>query len=62
MRDDRLNEAIAKVVEGFDTGIFIRDTAKDYLSDWAVKLLPYTIALRVLTEHRDTVRAHRDKE
>jgi hypothetical protein len=42
------DEAIAKVLEGFEVGVFERNTDGDGSPDWAVKLLPYVAALAVL--------------
>jgi hypothetical protein len=38
-------EDVAKVLEGFDRGIFVRDVSYDGESGWAVRLLPYLAAL-----------------
>lgn len=38
-------EAVAKVLEGFDKGIFVRNVEGDVASDWAVKAFPYLQAL-----------------
>ena len=45
----KLREAAAKVLEGFEQDIFIRNTAGDGRSDWAVKFLPYALALGTLS-------------
>jgi hypothetical protein len=45
-----LREAIAKVLEGFDTGVFVRSTDGDADPQWAMKLLPYIQALATLKE------------
>ena len=45
-------EDIAKVLEGFDKGVFVRSTDNDHESGWAVKLLPYIGALqRIAARH-----------
>lgn len=46
-----LDDAIAKVIEGFDRGVFVRDTTYDYESGWATEAVPYIQALAVLGEH-----------
>lgn len=45
-----LDDAIAKVVEGFAKGIFVRAIDADSKPDWAVKLLPYLVALATLEQ------------
>ena len=43
-------DAVAKVLEGFDRGIFVRSTDDDGDAGWVVRLLPYITALAVLRE------------
>lgn len=47
---DELRDAIAKVLEGFEQGIFVRSTESDDDSAWAIKLYPYLRALAVMQE------------
>jgi len=42
---DQLREHGATVCDGFDTGIFARDSTQDDNPSWGVKLLPYLMAL-----------------
>lgn len=42
--------AIAKVLEAFEVGVFVRNVARDGEPGWAVKLLPYLAALAELRE------------
>ena len=49
---DALREAIDKVLEGFDKGLFVRNTFGDSDPSWAVKLAPYLVALGVLAASR----------
>lgn len=42
---DELRESAATVLKGFEEGVFVRDTSKDAKPGWAVKLLPYIVAL-----------------
>ena len=46
----RLKEQVAKVLEGFDRKIFVRNIEGDGASDWAVKCFPYLRALGILAE------------
>ena len=46
----RLQEQVAKVLEGFDRKIFVRNIEGDGASDWAVKCFPYLRALGILAE------------
>jgi len=41
----RLRAAAAKVLEGFDLGVFLRGTSHDADSGWAIRLTPYLSAL-----------------
>lgn len=50
MSDDDLRKDVAKVLEGFDQGIFVRDTSRDHESGWGVRLLPYLAALGRLVD------------
>ena len=43
-----LRSAAAKVLEGFERGIFVRATDGDHAPEWATKLLPYIQALTEL--------------
>ena len=36
---------VDKVLEGFNSGVFIRNTSGDHESDWAVKAMPYLRAV-----------------
>ena len=36
---------VLKILEGFDKGIFVRNTDGDSAPDWAIKLFPYIAAL-----------------
>ena len=45
-----LTEAIRRVLEGFETGVFVRSVEKDNDPAWAMKLIPYLRALAVLQE------------
>lgn len=40
-----LREATAKILEGFDAGVFVRDCEHDPESGWSYRLLPYLKAL-----------------
>jgi hypothetical protein len=51
--DVDLKKAIKKVLEGFDTEVFIRNTAHDGDPDWALKLLPYLRAVGTLAAEVD---------
>jgi hypothetical protein len=42
------DEAIAKVLEGFEVGVFQRNVDGDGSPGWAVKVLPYIGALALL--------------
>lgn len=44
-----LTSAARKVLEGFDRGYFVRDTAGDSSPEWTLKLLPYIEALGELS-------------
>jgi hypothetical protein len=52
-----VKEAAAKVCEGFDKGIFVRDISKDPDAGWASHVLftiaPYLVALGVLRRFAD---------
>ena len=48
-----LNDAIRKVLKGFDERVFVRSTTGDDDPAWASKLLPYVQALAVLSAHID---------
>jgi hypothetical protein len=41
-------DAAAKVLEGFDRKVFVRDTSNDDSAAWAIRQLPYLGALGVL--------------
>ncbi len=45
---DSLLSALQVVMRGFDEGIFVRDISHDADPSWAVKLLPYVVALATL--------------
>ncbi len=45
---DEEKVAVRTVLEGFDQGIFIRDTSRDHEPGWGIKLLPYLRAMAVL--------------
>ncbi len=49
---DRLQAAAAKVVEGFDKGIFVRNTLTDTDPNWVMRLVPYMQALALLSGGR----------
>ena len=49
------DEAIAKVLEGFDLGVFVRSTEHDGDSDWAIKCFPYIRALGVLAQEHQPI-------
>lgn len=51
--DAETREAISKVMEGFDRGVFVRNTVGDGDPAWAVKLFPYLRALGVLQRLTD---------
>jgi len=42
--------AIRTTLEGFDKGVFVRNTEGDSAPDWAIKAFPYIRALAVLAE------------
>jgi hypothetical protein len=44
------------ILDGFDERVFIRDISHDHESGWAVKLLPFTIAIGRLAKARDAAR------
>lgn len=45
---ERLGAAIKTVMEGFQSGIFVRSTEGDGQADWAFKMIPYVGALAQL--------------
>jgi hypothetical protein len=47
---DALRETGAKVVEGFERRLFIRNTQGDGDSAWAIKFAPYLAALATLSK------------
>lgn len=53
----KLKEAARKVLEGFDRGVFLRNTKQDHESKWAIELYPYVMALKNLMEGSDYVDA-----
>ena len=40
-----LLEALKVIMEGFESGVFVRDITKDSDSGWAVRLLPFIVAI-----------------
>lgn len=42
----QMYKAIKGILEGFDKGVFVRSTAWDGEPGWALKLLPFIVALR----------------
>lgn len=40
-----LLEALKVIIQGFESGIFVRDITMDSDSSWAVRLLPFIAAL-----------------
>lgn len=56
----QLKNDARKVIEGFDHGIFCRDVSHDHESGWAVRALPYLVALGRLTDRLGVFAA--DKE
>lgn len=53
MTPEGVDDAIRKVLEGFDKGVFVRNIERDADPAWAVKLLAYLGALAVLRRHVD---------
>lgn len=45
---EALKRSARKVLEGFDSGVFVRNVDGDGQSGWAMKLLPYIQALQQL--------------
>jgi len=61
--NERLREAITKVLEGFELGFFVRGTKGDAASDWAVK--SYLVALWKLiaiTGYKDALAAKEKRD
>ena len=42
---DELVSSLKVILEGFETGVFVRDITKDADSSWAVRLIPFLKAL-----------------
>lgn len=42
---DEVRDAIVKVLEGFDEGIFLRDISADGKPGWMIRATPYVTAL-----------------
>ena len=51
-----LLEAICKVIEGFECGVFVRSIANDHEPNWAIRALPYLLALAKLKATSDAER------
>lgn len=56
-----LLDAIAKVLEGFDKGIFLRDVGADTEPGWSLRLAPYITALAML-QRAGADHPHREPE
>ena len=52
-----LDEAIDKVVEGFEKSIFVRNTEDDFKSGWGIRLAPYLQALAILEQRAAEIRS-----
>ncbi len=48
-----VEEAIDKVLEGFDERVFVRNISKEYEPGWALKAALYAQAVAVLAADRD---------
>ncbi len=48
----KLDDAIDKVLEGFEKRVFVRNIEGDGQPDWAIRLLPYFQALAILQNAR----------
>lgn len=51
-----LDEAIAKVLEGFEKGVFVREIKTDHQTGWAIKIAEYIAALGVLAHHVEVLK------
>lgn len=51
MTKETLDMNITLVLEGFDKRIFVRNATGDDAPDWGIKLIPYLMALKALTEY-----------
>ena len=58
-RLERLRAAAGNVLAGFNIGVFVRGTARDAESGWALRILPYIVALANLDKETgsDAVKA-----
>ena len=57
---ETLRAEVAKVLEGFDLGFFVRNTKDDGRSDWAVRFFPYAVALGKLADRARPKREESD--
>ena len=49
-RATEVEKDVATLLDGFDKGFFVRNADKDVQPDWAVKLLPYLLAMARLAK------------
>jgi len=59
-RQKKMTEAIVTVLDGFERGVFIRNTENDGAPDWAIVILPYIRAIAVLQAHIDEIENKHD--
>lgn len=50
-----VDDAIRKVLEGFDEGVFVRNIERDDDPTWALSMLEYIGALAILKRHTDSL-------
>ena len=50
---DKVRKDVAKILDGFEEGAFVRDTRGDDDPAWAIKFFPYLQALTRLKEWVD---------
>ena len=50
---DEVSEAIKTVLRGFEEGVFVRSTDRDGEDGWAMRMLPFMLALSTLREASD---------
>ena len=61
MTNQLLLNACKVVLDGFDKGVFVRNTALDDASDWAIKLFPYLKALGDIQAITDECKTNGDQ-
>lgn len=45
MGDLELRQAVRTILRGFDEGVFVRNIDGDMRPDWAIKLMPFVVAI-----------------